>query len=45
VQADGSLTARAAVRIDRAEFGITPWRGLAGRYLDMSAGARCVRRA
>jgi hypothetical protein len=43
--ADGSFTARAAVRIDRAEFGITALRGLAGRYLDMSVEARCVRRA
>jgi polyisoprenoid-binding protein YceI len=43
--ADGSFTARAAVRIDRAEFGITALRGLAGRYLDISVEARCVRRA
>jgi polyisoprenoid-binding protein YceI len=42
---DGSFTARAAVRIDRAEFGITALRGLAGRYLDVSAEIRCVRRA
>jgi polyisoprenoid-binding protein YceI len=42
---DGSFTARAAVRIDRAVFGITASRGLAGRYLDVSITARCVRRA
>jgi polyisoprenoid-binding protein YceI len=45
VQADGSFTARAAVRIDRTEFGITALRGLAGRYLDVSVEARCLRRA
>ena len=45
VLADGSLLARAAVRIDRAEFGVTASRGLAGRYLDVSIEARCVRRA
>ena len=39
----GSFTARASVRIDRAEFGITAFRGLAGRYLDMSLEIRCVR--
>ncbi len=42
---DGSFTARAAVRIDRTEFGITASRGLSGRYLDVSVEARCVRRA
>jgi polyisoprenoid-binding protein YceI len=42
---DGSFTARAAVRIDRTEFGITTSRGLAGRYLDMSVEARCMRHA
>ncbi len=41
---DGSFTARAAVRIDRTEFGVTASRGLAGRYLDVSAEVRCVRR-
>lgn len=44
VAPDGSFTARAAVRIDRAEFGITASRGLAGRYLDVTAEVRCVRR-
>jgi polyisoprenoid-binding protein YceI len=41
---DGSFTARAAVRIDRTEFGISAARGLAARYLDVSAEFRCVRR-
>ena len=31
------------VRIDRTEFGVTAQRGLAGRYLDLSVEARCVR--
>ena len=44
LQPDGSFTARAAVRIDRTEFGITASRGLAARYLDVSAEFRCVRR-
>ena len=43
-QPDGSFTARAAVRIDRTDFGITASRGLAARYLDVSAQFRCVRR-
>jgi polyisoprenoid-binding protein YceI len=37
------FTARATVRIDRYEFGLTASRGLAGRYLDMSLEVRCVR--
>ena len=41
---DGSFTARAAMRIDRTEFGITASPGLAGRYLDVTAEVRCVRR-
>ena len=44
LQPDGSFTARAAVRIDRTDFGITASRGLAARYLDVSAEFRCVRR-
>jgi len=44
LQPDGSFTARAAVRIDRTGFGITASRGLAARYLDVSAEFRCVRR-
>lgn len=31
----GSITARARVRIDRTQFGITAQRGMAGRYLDL----------
>jgi polyisoprenoid-binding protein YceI len=38
-----SFTARGTARIDRAEFGVTGYRGLAGRYLDMTVEARCVR--
>ena len=38
-----AFTARATVRIDRTEFGVTAQRGLAGRYLDLSVEARCVR--
>ena len=30
-------------RIDRAEFGVTAYRGVAGRYLDMTVEVRCVR--
>ena len=39
----GSFTARAATRIDRTAFGVTAYRGLAGRYLDMTVEVRCVR--
>ena len=39
-----SFTVTAAVRIDRTEFGVTALRGLAARYLDMSAEVRCVRK-
>ena len=35
--------ARASVRIDRTEFGVTAYRGMAGRYLDMTIEVRCVR--
>jgi polyisoprenoid-binding protein YceI len=38
-----AFSARATVRIDRTEFGVTAQRGLAGRYLDLSVEARCVR--
>lgn len=34
---------RASTRIDRAEFGVTAYRGVAGRYLDMTMEVRCVR--
>ena len=39
-----SFTVRAAARIDRTEFGVTAYRGLAGRYLDVSLEVRCVRK-
>ncbi len=38
-----SFTVRAATRIDRTEFGVTAYRGLAGRHLDVSVEVRCVR--
>jgi polyisoprenoid-binding protein YceI len=38
----GSFTVRAATRIDRTAFGVTAYRGLAGRYLDMTVEVRCV---
>lgn len=34
---------RAGTRIDRNEFGVTAYRGMAGRYLDITIEARCVR--
>lgn len=37
-----SFTARAVTRIDRTAFGVTAYRGLAGRYLDMRVEVRCV---
>ena len=39
-----SFAARATARVDRTEFGVTAYRGLAGRYLDLSLEVRCVRR-
>jgi polyisoprenoid-binding protein YceI len=39
-----SFTVRAATRIDRAEFGVTASRGLAGRYLDLTLEIRCLRK-
>jgi polyisoprenoid-binding protein YceI len=39
----GSFTARATVRIDRYDFGVTARRGLAGRHLDVTVEVRCVR--
>ncbi len=39
----GSFTARATVRIDRYDFGVTASRGLAGRYLDITMEVQCVR--
>ena len=40
----GSFTARAATRIDRTAFGVSAYRGLAGRYLDMTVEVQCVRK-
>lgn len=39
-----SFTAAAALRVDRAEFGVTAMPGLAGRYLDLTVEVRCTRR-
>ena len=39
----GAFNARASTRIDRTEFGVTAYRGVAGRYLDMTVEVRCVR--
>ena len=39
-----SFTVRATARIDRTEFGLTAYRGLAGRYLDMTVEVQCVRK-
>jgi polyisoprenoid-binding protein YceI len=39
-----SFTASAAVRVDRAEFGVTALPGLAGRHLDLTMEIRCARR-
>jgi polyisoprenoid-binding protein YceI len=39
----GSFNAKASTRIDRTEFGATAYRGVAGRYLDMTIEVRCVR--
>ena len=38
-----SFTARASTLIDRTDFGLTAYPGLAGRYLELSAEVRCVR--
>ena len=38
----GAFTACAATRIDRTAFGVTAYRGLAGRYLDMTVEVWCV---
>jgi polyisoprenoid-binding protein YceI len=39
-----SFTVRATTRIDRTEFGVTAYRGLAARYLTMSLEIQCVRK-
>jgi len=41
--ATGSFTVSATAHIDRTEFGVTAYRGLAGRYLDISVEVQCVR--
>ncbi len=38
-----AFTARATVRIDRYDFGVTASRGLAGRYLNVTMEVRCTR--
>ncbi len=38
-----SFNAHASTRIDRTEFGVAAYRGVAGRYLDMTVEVRCVR--
>ena len=38
-----SFNAKASTRIDRTEFGVTAYRGVAGRYLDLTVEVRCVR--
>ena len=38
-----SFTARATVRIDGYDFGVTASRGLARRYLNVTVEVRCVR--
>lgn len=40
----GSFIAHASTRVDRTEFGVTGYRGLAARYLQMAVDVRCVRR-
>jgi polyisoprenoid-binding protein YceI len=40
----GSFTARAAARIDRTEFGVTAYRGLAVRHLDLTVEVTCLRK-
>ena len=38
----GGFTARGTVRVDRTAFGVTAYRGLAARQLDMIVEVRCV---
>jgi polyisoprenoid-binding protein YceI len=38
-----TFTVRAQARIDRTEFGLTAYRGLAARHLDLTVEVRCVR--
>lgn len=39
-----SFTVRASTRIDRYTFGVTAWRGIAARHLNLSITAHCIRR-
>lgn len=39
-----SFNVLATTRIDRNEFGVTAYRGLAARYVDMTVDVRCVRK-
>ncbi|WP_026932145.1 YceI family protein [Glycomyces tenuis] len=39
-----SFTARASVRIDRTDFGVTAGRGMTGRHLDVTIDVTCTRR-
>ncbi len=41
----GSFTARATVRLDRTEFGVTASPGLAARHLSVSLEVRCTARS
>ena len=38
----GGFTARGTLRVDRTAFGVTAFRGLAARHLDLTVEARCV---
>ncbi len=40
--APGGFTARGTVRVDRTAFGVTAYRGLAARQLDMIVEVRCI---
>ncbi|MFJ6543305.1 YceI family protein [Streptomyces sp. NPDC091385] len=40
---EGGFTVRATLRVDRTEFGVTASPGMAGRRLDLTVEARCVR--
>jgi polyisoprenoid-binding protein YceI len=44
VPSPGSFTASGTTRIDRSAFGVTAYRGTAGRYLDITVMVRCVHR-
>lgn len=40
----GSFTAHATTRVDRTEFGVNGYRGLAARSVQLAVDVRCVRR-